>query len=231
MIKSYLATVLLLASLCSYSQDNKNKFMINGGIGYSHWKKDVDVSRYSTTKSSAPSFHGSTHLGYFVSDKLALGLFGSLSGFEEKSKFGTGTLPYPTAHTTEYRYSGRISTMGLFARYQQLIIDNKFGFLFQAHLASDRFWSNSWQYYSDPTNGDREIRNYSRSKGQYIDLTAGLIYYINKKFSLETTFAGLNFGTRNIQTDYTKIKTRGGQIDLYSSVNLAFTYYFGFSNK
>lgn len=228
MIKQYLVVILLATSQCIFAQENKNKFVLSGNANYSRSQQLFEYAPVVTSKLSGISYSGGIHAGYSISDNFAVGLF-------TNQNRNINHTAYDSPNSTEswFKSSGHSQSIGFFSRYQYLFIANKLGLLVQAHIGIQHGRWDSQQFISYPTSDEQIIREYGTSKQQFIDISPGLIYYINKRFSLETSLGYIGYGIeqrREIGSDYIS-KSRGIGMAFFSTIHLAFTYYFGLNKK
>jgi hypothetical protein len=226
MIKKYLTAILLVMSIYGYSQENKNRFMINGNVQYFHSNDQYKYSPgiYTNDFLNSRSTAG-VNFGYFISNNFALGISESISKFLYAS-----TSEYQTNPNYSSSYSSINKDCGIFARYNQVIHSSKFGFFLNLYTGYSWYDMNSSNTYQDPNSGQITNKKYSRYTGLKVSLDPGIIYFINSKFSVESTLGSVFYQIgKSKQNDIyvtDKITELGASFSL-RTVSLGFSYYFG----
>jgi hypothetical protein len=226
MIKKYLTAVLLFISIYGYSQENKNRFMINGNVQYSHFNDqnkyypDLYIDDYSNRNSAA-----GVNFGYFISNNFALGVFGSLNKFTY-----TSASEYHSNFNSSYNSAYMNKACGVFARYNHVLHNSKFGFFLNLSIGYNWNNTNSSNSYQDPNAGQITKKEYSKYSGLKASLNPGIIYFINSKFSVESTLGSVYYSIGKLRQDdvyfANKITELGASFSL-RTVSLGFSYYFG----
>ena len=205
--------------------------MISGNVGYSNWENQLNYATFSTFKNQSHGLYymGGLKLGYYVSNNFAIGLYSNCYTNKSNSTYYNSW----ASTSVQSNSSSANQSLGIFARYHHLFFENKFGVLFQTYIGSNWGKWNTRVLQSNPVNGDQITVDAGKSNSQNINLTAGLIYFINKKFSIETSLGGMGYGIDHWRSTHTlnNSKTTGGWIGLSSNINFAFTYYFGYNKQ
>jgi hypothetical protein len=224
MIKKQLVAVLLLLSVHSFAQLNKNKIMISGrGNFYKEKWEGNNYSGNTPVPYKNKISDGSLYLnaGYFLSNNFAIGgIFGLGKSIEtQKNLYKNGD--YSSNKTSNQNYS-----TGIFARYNHMIKESKFGLFFQ--LNSAYTWGrtdmeNIYAYNSGipPQASTSLAKNYAFNAG----LTPGLMYFISNRLSIETSIGNLSYNS-----SVNKDQPLERNIERHSSFNADFsmaTVYFG----
>jgi hypothetical protein len=223
MIKNYLIGTFLLSCMFVYSQDNKGKFMIQGSAGYNN---SSIIKKYPRSNGLTDEYKNSlvsadVNFGYFLSNNFAMGISGAVRHFKFVNK--SNNLPNYTKYGNTYFEKGA----GIFARYNRPLHTSKFGIFLQ--LNAHYYWINEIDI-STTLNANGKPENITKiTKGRRIstDLNPGLIYFINNKFSIESTLGSLYYTVEKSTAMRTKKKTIGTGADFsLANINLGFTYYF-----
>ncbi len=215
MIKKAIACIILFVTVKSYSQELKNKFVINGNVSHSQFDYDLNVSNalYESQKNNNNLINISA--GYFLTDNISVGLFGS---FQKN-------LTNRTDNSFSYKSTTVYNSSGLFARYTKLMKESSFGFFFE--LETGYSWGKQANRSTDTTN---MISHYDNRFTQIaVSLSPGLIYFINKKFSVETRLGSLSAYTGKLKYfDSPEIKNSGFDLNFsLTTISAGFSYYFG----
>lgn len=229
MLKPYVLCLFLLMTLLCYPQQNKGKFMIKGGVYYdaSQIKTNITESFSPLGKQDANDSNGSISFGYFLTDYIVAGLQGSY----DKSIYNQNT----TTTISSFRdYSSEISNfLGGFGQYNKFIVKDKFGIIF--NLKSGYNWGrwNMEQTLYTSQSGEKTTKNFANTKYFSIDLSPGFIYFIHRKFSLETFLGSVSYANGVAHTgDDIKMKQQSfGTNFSFTSISLGVSYYFGGRKK
>ena len=224
MIKIHLFIALILISIPSLSQSNKGRIMINGSGNYLQNKNDY-WSSDNTSKSTyiITQFGSSLKVGYFLTNRFALGIDGGINSYKTKQINTTGGNPYKNS-TINYR-------PGIFMRYNQPILNDKFGIFltFTTNYELEKGWKNN---FSMDMNGNVvETITHSKGTGYSTALSPGLYYFLNNRLSMEMVLG--NFSYYDIKTtspeDPLTIKRNKEFSSNFSISNiyLGVTFYFG----
>ena len=223
MVQRYLIALLVVLSTYSYSQENKNKIMVNGAFFHLNTKSKIPIA-YPSTQYSKSVYRGNyahAQIGYFISNNFAFGLSGSLLRLKNQVKSS-----YPTENF--YLYKQESDYISVFTRYNYTIDKRKLGCflkLYGGYLWENRF---SHQTYTDPQNNIVEITDFSRAKGMEFNLYAGIIYFINRWASVETTLGNVAYYISDAENKNSNQKnlTLVANFSM-ASLNLGFSFYLG----
>jgi hypothetical protein len=225
MVKKYLIGTFLLSCLFVHSQDNKGKFMIRGSAGYSNSNiiKKYPQNNGLTDEYKTNLVSADVNFGYFLSNNFAVGISGAVNHFKFINK--SNNLPGYTKYGNTYSEKGA----GIFARYNRTLHKSKFGVFLQ--LNAQYYWINEIDI-STTLNANGKPENVTKvTKGTRIqtNLNPGLIYFINNKFSVESTLGSLYYSVEQSKSTTMLIKKKniktGADFSL-TNINLGFTYYF-----
>ena len=225
--KQFLIGLLFLLSTYGYSQDNKHKIMINGGISYSTHKSKNPIKYSSTGYDNAIAYSSSAHaqIGYFISANFALGITGSFMSYKNQIRSN-----YDLEKV--YLYKERSNYMSFFVRYNY-IGKHKLGCFL--NLNTGYRWGKwfSRQTYTDPQNNIIELTDFSRAEGMEFNLYPGIIYFINKSISVETRLGHATYYTGNKKDKISDSKNSSftAGFSMMNSFNLNFSFYLGGKNQ
>lgn len=222
MIKKIAVFVLFLICMQLNAQENKNKWMINGAVNY--FQNNTDIYYLPDLKLKQSNTFVGVHLGYFITNNFALGILneGSASVHE--------VITSDTSASVTSQYSTSYSP-GIFAKYNRQIQSSRFGFFLQ--LDSKYSWEKNR---FKTITGNSDFTRTSASTGIVISLTPGIIYFINKKISIETSFGNLGVSSLDGYDSNAIVKRKAINVNLKTNFSLAtmnfgFTYYFGCKKK
>lgn len=198
--------------------------MINGNVHYSNDNFSREMNQYKNSDLDVIS-SGGVNLGYFLSNNFAIGVSGSVNNYN--STHNAHDLNYSFEHTSNFAQKA----CGIFARYNHTLKSGKLGFFLQ--LGTQYIWGDehitdiqkdpSWPYLVT-------YKDFAKHNGALVILNPGLIYFINKKFSVESSLGSIYSSSDKAKSSINPIneKTTKFSADLYlTSINLGFTYYFG----
>ena len=220
-MKKITVLLVLLGWTQLHAQENKGKWMINGNVNYLTYKDGYnDKPPYQSQQNIYKSASVGVNLGYFLTNNFALGL-STLYTFD-KIKSEYAGYPIQTYDQKNSTYS-----TGIFARYNQPINHSKFGFALQ--LDGNYGWKTGSQKQYD---GQGSNTTHISSSGFSISLTPRIIYFINQKFSVETTLGNIQFrSSKGVDSYYSSQKVRRNSFDFnlnpFEVFGFGFTYYFG----
>ncbi|HSH64819.1 MAG TPA: hypothetical protein VLB84_03260 [Bacteroidia bacterium] len=224
MIKKSFVCLFLLLSFAGFTQNNKNKFVVNGNFTYSS-NKTVQHSSYPTIQYKYRTFSSNLNIGYFLTNNFVVGISGAyLNGSSETN--------YDASLRTISKSLFNSYNTGVFARYNQFLKNSKFAFFY--NLYCDPFFGKTTQYYSDVLNSSNEVKIISRNSGVHIGFQPGIIYFINSKFSIESSVGQVYYHSekRHSEDDKSSSKQSWFGISYFmNSLNLGFSYYFGTKSK
>jgi hypothetical protein len=169
MKKIILSVASLTISIFSFSQLNKNTYLISGSASLSSSKNTYSSGSYYQ-ESDEFNLKVSPNIGYFIVDKLALGIKQSLSWYKaEVTTVGGGI-------SNIKRYD-----VGPFVRYYFLKKDKMYNIFTEGAYQYGLYW-----FYKE------------KGKSNTFSLTAGSVIYFNSSVGLELT-AGFSSRNEDIQ--------------------------------
>jgi hypothetical protein len=207
MIKSSLTAILILLGAYCSSQENKGNFVVNAAINLSLKNQPVTT--------------GGIYLGYFVTDHFSFGITCHQS--HERNTLHENAIwqDYSSEIVKTEHFSG------VFARYNHLF-QGKFGFFLSLNPSYIRRKDVTTQttYYAV---GEYTEKTTYRYNGIFVSLDPGIIYFINKRFSLETKLGSIYYlNTFSKNTNY-EINEKHSDFDLSfftTNLNLGVSFYF-----
>lgn len=225
MTKDRILIAFLLLSISSYAQV-KGRMMINGNASY--YRAQVEqkngINAHISDKNQFAS--ANLNLGYFISNNFAIGIKAGTSSSNSNS-FAS----YTNGEEATRKNSGLRFSSGVFARYNKLLGDGKFGLFLQ--LDNLYNWGTSKSesrtiYINFPP----EFRtSNTKLKGYSSVLFPGVLYFINKKLSLEASFGSISYHHTMIKDKEETAnfnKSNGFNLNFsLSTINLGLTFYFG----
>jgi hypothetical protein len=222
MLKKQLIAVLLLLGMNSFAQLNKNKIMISGrGNFYTDKSEGESYSNNPAhIKDKRSDGNIDLNVGYFLSPNFAIG--GSIGLGRNVYK---QTYFYTNGDNNINKSTSQNFSTGIFARYNYMINQSKFGLFFQ--LNNTYTWGRIDREYIytsvvNPPGGNLALdKNHSFNLG----LTPGLVYFINNRLSVETSIGYLAYNSM-----VTKDKPLEQRVERVSRFNADFsmaTAYFG----
>lgn len=211
MKKVLLSAVALVAFTFANAQEgeakefgfSKGNIMLEGNLGFSSSTETNSDNTGDLDETKTSSFEFNPKAGYFVSDKLAVGVELMIgSGKSENTIFGT---PNVTNEMTSNNFGA-----GVFARYYFLELGQRFKTYAEAGLG---FNGKKWE-----TNGT-ETR---KDSGFGLGIDLGMNYFVTKKMAI-------NFGLANVLGfNSTKSEFPGGDETVTSGVNGNFNIFNNF---
>jgi len=203
MKKSSLVLSLLLVQL-SYGQIKKGALLLGPTLGFWHNKvtNTSDQSPDISSTNRTTSFNGTLRAGYFVTDKIALGIIGAYTGNKM-----TSTAKNPNLLVGTGVSNLNIAAFGVFARSYKLFNENKFAFF--GELKGLYEIGNSKTVNKTQQVGFPLMSNETSSEivGLELGLSPGFVYFITKRTGLEASFGSIAFKTRTSQFYYKGEKT------------------------
>ncbi len=206
MKKVFLVTVALLMYINSQAQTSQGSILVGAGIGFNSSNNKNKDGDFTSKSSTSNLFVGG---GYFLDDKLALGIdlnFGSSSNSSNQDA-------NPDLEKTTS------TTFGIspFARYYYML-DDKFGFFGQLAIPI----SSSQNKFE----GDKQ----GSSIGAGLELKPGMVFFPNSKFGIESSIGLLGLvNTTNKDKDGNKTSSNStfnlGASSATQLFNLGFRYY------
>ncbi len=222
-MKTIVGVILLSLFTQLNAQENKNNWMINGNMDFfQNDYSDANKSHFSSSKNKLTYVYTGSNLGYFITNNFAVGILNQYYSNTNTNKEVDTLIQYTVKEKM------RSYTTGVYARYNHMINKRKFGFFLQ--LETDY----TWQKYNANILKENSNEILTRSSTGYsVSLTPGLVYFINHKFSVETSLGNVGFNSFK-GNDFDELDMKQNQINFYlttrlslSSINFGFTYYFG----
>ncbi len=216
----YLLIVMLLSCSFAQAQYSKGTQLLAGSFGYTNNQgktKDTSVNT-NTRNNNSYQLNLFARYGLFLTNHWLVGAYGNYSNSLSK-----GSANYSSSDSYSYRNTSELYTMGLFGRYYQTI-SGRFSWFAQISAGAG---SGKSFYNSTTTNTTSFLESHTNSKNFYANLnfTPGIIYFLNSKFALETTFGNVGYSynqTRNF--------IKGVQISENNYSNFNSNFFFSFSN-
>ncbi len=215
-MKKIIASFLIMGCIQLNAQENKGKWIVNGSVNYSQSNNKGTDDSYNP-RSNSKSGRLGVNLGYFITNNFALGLSNSYSLSKEETIYTGYAARTERAIRSSY-------TPGIFAKYNHSINKSKFGFFLQ--LDANFSLSKRISKVNDPYQNTITKDYYSRLS---TSLTPGIIYFINQKFSVQTSFGNVSFssaGTRGKKAVYLTENQFSFNFSPFVTT-FGFTYYFG----
>ena len=225
----------VVISTNSFAQLAKGTFMPGIGFGYNYNSvrnhDPINGGGYSNDNTYKTSnLLGNINLGYFITDKIVLGVFGGYSqSNNDNTEFQNlnNNINYLSSSTSNSILSG------VFIRSYKMFKNNKFGFFGQ--FSSSYSFGKSSRHYSQTNNSG--FTNYSETRGTSgmfrASISPGIVYFISNKVGIEAMFGnvGFNSGTYDSFNQYTQVGS-GTVNNFYtnfslSSLQLGVNFYFG----
>ena len=200
-------------------------FSTTASFSTTHSSNHDSTAFVNNSDNKSLNFSVGPKIGYFVSDKICIGISGLLS--YSKTDVSGNTISssfYSTSTTKDRSYSYGISP---YLRYYKKFTNNFYAFL---NTSANFVLGNSNNQYSS-TGNNIDIQKVSNYRC-YAGFGFGLTYFVSPKFAVETTIAAANVGynwskTSEKTDEYYSQKTAG----VYTNVapngfNLGVSYYF-----
>lgn len=194
MIQKTSIAVLLLISIHSFAQLNKNRVMISGrGNVYTDKTVDNHISGSTyDTYNTEKNFNGNVYLnaGYFLSNNFAIG---GIVGFG-KNTYNRDYTYLVTDHVFQETISKSYTT-GIFARYNHMIRQSKFGLFFE--LDNTYSWGNLDDKSTTYSNNTAPNIKKSKEKSNTfkVGLIPGLMYFVTNRLSIETSIGDISYSS------------------------------------
>ncbi|MGB1247667.1 MAG: outer membrane beta-barrel protein [Chitinophagales bacterium] len=184
MKKVQVLLIAIVVATMAFAQPEKGNIYLGGNLNIGFGGSKTEVGSTSTDGPKTFNFGISPKVGYFISDKLSVGL--DLGYNMNSSKLEVD----PTTTTTT---SSMIGT-GVFARYHIFPVE-KFGFFFEGNVGASFGGNNTKTETSGTTN------EYKKSLfGINAGISPGLAIYFSKKVAFEAQYGFLGF-TSTTETD------------------------------
>jgi hypothetical protein len=191
MIQKTLIAVFILIGVHSFAQLNKNRVMISGR-GNIYMNKAEDQNTYANVLTEK-NFSGAAYLnaGYFLSNNFAIG---GVFGFR-KSSYSRDSESLTDDHYIEEATS-KLYTTGIFARYNHMIRQSKFGLFCQ--LENIYSWGKNDNITSNYSSSGGIIyitRDLQKNFTFKIGLTPGLMYFVTDRLSIEASIGDISYSS------------------------------------
>jgi hypothetical protein len=225
-IRVYFITLMILASN-AYAQENRGSIMISGDGSYFQRNSDHSTKVNNPSNSSYDVSGGNIHLnvGYFVSNRLALGLTGQIGAVKSTKISDEDPVNIYTEKNLNTLYSG-----GIFGRYNQPFGKSKLGVFLNWSHAYQRFLLNTHSERSSPNLPDVIYDNRIEEQGYISSFTPGLFYFISNCVSMELHLGDVTFEayktkepTKTVEKKYRRLYSNFS----ITSISLGVTFYFG----
>lgn len=223
-MKNTLLVFCILANGIAYGQAQKGALLLGPSFNYYQSSNSSKPENVSSVKQESRSggFDGNLRIGYFVSDKVALGILGGYSSGYSTNEYGNTVADFQSSEVRTH-----MNSVGLFGRAYKLYNENKFGFFCQLEALYQA--GNSTTTEKEPLNGIQQItKSTADVHGFTIGLRPGVVYFITKKIGLESSFGNLSYTNR---TQKNSLSSNAPASTTTSDVfNLAFglnTFYLG----
>jgi len=230
MKKTIILSMVLAATSFMSAQTSKGSMMLGGSLGFSSGKEESTITNSGVSvvdrEYKFSGFNFSPTFGYFVADKLAVGLivdFGS----------GNNTFTNPLATGNNQKEDKRVNRgtqFGVFAR-KYMMTNEKFGFYGQLSFLTG---STNNEQTTTLANGN-SFSNTRKGPQTNVDLGLGIVYFPSKRIGLHAGFGGLGWNSSRLKStastssnsDVT-VRSSGFNFNLISaSINFGFSYFFG----
>jgi hypothetical protein len=221
MIQKTLIAMFILTGVHSFAQLNKNRVMISGrGNIYMNKAEDRNISANILTERN---FSGNIYLnaGYFLSNNFAVG---GVFGFG-KSSYNRDSKSLTNDHYIEETTSKSYTT-GIFARYNQMIRQSKFGLFCQ--LENTYSWGKNDDITSNyfSSGGIPYITRDLQKKFTFkIGLIPGLMYFVTNRLSIEASIGDLSYNS--VVTEYQSLPKHTQKDNQFNTNFSMATAYFG----
>jgi outer membrane immunogenic protein len=223
----FLICAVLLASFASNAQGFMGKGILNGNINYYNFKEKNSgkTTSFYTTNNHKRTAAVNLNIGGYTKPHTALGFTLGYLNTREENERAQGFEQYT------YDNSAKHYKIGAFMR-NNFMLKEKFGLFL--HSSVSFMWGNEKAeevYYYPTIVGIHEFNN--KFKFFNINVSPGILYSLNKHFSLEATFGQLYYTTGSISSQLylndsyeNTISDFGANLSL-SSFTIGLSYYFG----
>lgn len=196
-IKLFISATLLLA-INSYGQLDKKTWLVGGTGSFNSYKQEQTFTWQSTGMESKTIYNDreieiSAKVGYFVIDKLALGITPTYSNFKQKS--------VTASDNTTHKFS-----IGPFARYYFLKKDKPFNILAEAN----------YQF------GNLSVSDQPDAKGTLnkFSFLVGPEIFFNSSVGMEVLLGYKTYNQKMVESFYTSYIENGFQIAVGFQIHL-----------
>jgi len=235
MKNTLLIIVALLVCFKSQAQLSKGRMMLSGSVNYSNnHSSRIDTGLNATQPiDNSNSFNGILRYGYFVTNKIMVGVYGgySHSDYNFKSVYFDGNnYINQTSNNMSNNFSG-----GIFSRYYQMLGKSRFALFGQLSVG----YSAGKQEQKTTSQYPGGSLNTTNSHGDMSSITAafnpGIVFFITKNIAIETTFGSMGFSTQRTKNynagggyNETKNSTFNSNLGFnLSSLSWGVNFYFG----
>ena len=236
-----LITAVLLFSFKSNAQLAKGRMLFGGNINYNQNKNDNnDASNINKQTNNSSSFGLQLRYGCFVTNNIAVGLFGGYQNVTNKNE-DSNIQSQSSSNSSITKNTSNTYSGGLFTRYYKMIGQSKFAMFGQLSFgygAGAATQSNSYSnYYNNILIGSNIQDKNSKTTSYTAALAPGIVYFINNKFGIETIFGNISYSaqqTKNYnQSIYlSESKSSNSSVSLnLGSISVGVYYYFGGSRN
>ncbi|MBO0359474.1 hypothetical protein J0X19_16040 [Hymenobacter sp. BT186] len=207
------ALALSLTIGAAQAQTEAGKLLISGQVNYAQSESESNTTNAglppTTIKQEAKQsgFNFAPQLGFFVADRLAVGVVG-VTSTSKRTDNRTESFSGSSEFVNKYTYRNTTVSVGPFVRYYTMIMEN-LGFYGQLSGGYQRQTNKN----SSDTRGQNGTQSYSyenKATGGYGNLTPGFVYFPTKKIGIELTLGNLVYSKL-------KNKQQNGQLQPGSS--------------
>jgi len=224
-MKCILVLMIFLAQVAC-GQVKKGALLLGPTLSYLQLKT-VNTSAQNSNISNTTKtmiFGSEVRAGYFLTDKIAVGIIG---GYSDSKMVVTNKNPNLIVGESFTKIN--LVSAGLFARSYKMFNENKLGFfgeLKSVYKAGASNSGNKSQQIGAPlfTNQSKaNVTNFS------VGISPGLVYFLVKKLAIEASFGSLSFNTKTTQNYYAgekTTKTKDSNFSIaFNSVSLGIMFY------
>lgn len=230
MKKTIILSMILAGTSFLSAQTSKGSMMLGGSLGFNSRNSETTITNSGvsavTVERKYSGFNFSPTFGYFVADKLAVGLILDFSS-------SNNTYTYPLAvgnNTKEENFVNKGTQFGIFAR-KYMMTNETFGFYGQISFLTG---STKNEYTDTRANGNSTI-DLDKGPKTNVDLGFGIAYFPSKNIGLHAGFGGLGWNSSKVKStnstspnsDKTE-KDSGFNFNLNTAnISFGFAYFFG----
>jgi hypothetical protein len=202
-MKKAVLLFIILTTACTnaFGQIKKDARLIGVNFNYSLGKNSQQVLSNTPVPNedniNSTNFNGILRLGYFVTDRIAVGFaggYGSTSSSDENKNLVSPVSYYLTITKQTNTSLTSTNAMGVFVRGYKLFFENKLGFFYDLS-AVYQFGASSGNTRNEYSDGS--VRQYPAPRGQFtgctIGLRPGVVYFVTPKIGLEGSFGNFSF--------------------------------------
>jgi hypothetical protein len=230
--------LIVIVVTCSRAkaQIAKGTMMLGSSFSiYSQNQRDIntDTNRNTNTyDNKSTNINIDLRYGYFVNDHVMLGIFAGYGINQTRGKQVYDNYNNPSNNSNQNNASNNHTISGgIFARYYKMLGSSRFGIYGQVSCSygggktkSNSAFTGPLAQVSNETHGDHtQFSTY---------INPGIVYFINNRFAIETSFGSAGYYARRTKTYNGNIKTEGtsGAFNAslaLQSLNFGFNFYFG----